>query len=247
MIQNKKLLIGLTLFAMMLIVSAIVYDLSSAEAQSDPLPLPTDAQDPEAQEIATVNADLATRSIYNYRISYLIAKNTVISNSLIKPESLNQSNGAIAFDNWDDFIADDATQPFQVVIIHESAADLVDRVWLNEAYSRGVIIAGINLTKEQMQLFTGDYCIGKGAASPSGERWAIYYYSVVLTTETDRQIINKGNLTDCKENLANVDRYGVTQGASWNPVKEQSDIDYLSHSLFINLYSTNAKIPGTER
>src|SRR5690606_27708021 len=49
--------------------------------------------------------------------------------------------------------------PLDVLIIHDSALNLVNREWVQNAYANGVVIAGFNINGQTMSDFVGNHCI----------------------------------------------------------------------------------------
>lgn len=91
-----------------------------------------------------------------YQIVYLLADDTRVANSPMAPFNLQEKLGAQVVYTWEEVLAHAQAAPIGVLIIHDSALPLVDRVWIANAYRRGVVIAGFNLYGPQMANLVND-------------------------------------------------------------------------------------------
>ncbi len=147
-------LIGGCLMLAGLILTAAVVPITAQDAT----PLTPTVDPTYAAIYATYASALDGRDSHDLRIAYLVAAD-VPANSVVAPERMQAATGALAVHTWDDFIALNNAQPFQVIMIHASMLETVEAEWLATAYRDGIIIVGISLRAAQLAALLDDSCI----------------------------------------------------------------------------------------
>jgi hypothetical protein len=162
---------------------------------------------------ATQIAPFLARTLWDYRIVYLIAEGAVGADNQFNPENLWKYGNITAAYTWDSLISLNASQPVEAVIIHESAKDMVDTTWLQAAYHNGVVMAGVNMFFNDLGTLIGNNCEYPGVANPhTTDHFVVYSYVLFPDREEDRAAINAGVFGACKDpDLGFRYHYGVSQ------------------------------------
>jgi hypothetical protein len=244
--MNKKIIIAGLLMVSAIFFGKLVFDLASTapiSAQGDPLPLPTiqmtDVPIPseKLREIEEDTAEFSSHSIFNYRIAYLSASDVP---PVMSPQQFQNSTGSQLFNNWEQFLAEASVSPFDVIIIDNSAKSWVQSEHTQVAYKNNSIIVGLGLSKEEMNIVTGDNCLSNGVNPVSSHTNIMYFYTVVAEETANISAIHDAYLQSCTENVENVGKHGVTQGYYLLKLTSEEDLQYFNQVLFTTLYSTRS-------
>lgn len=208
--------------------------------ESQPLPLPTSADTaiPEVLQAevtaqayhAAAEADRATRTIFEYRMAYVVNQEAVSQNDLLAVDQVAALSGAHIVSSWDNFVELNSAQPFDIVLLHSSMLDQVDRTWFQSAYRNGVIFAGINLNHAQMAQLTGDQCMGNTQMAFEEDFFTVFLYTVKAPSQDIREIVNKAELEDCSGDygrLAGTNEIRVERGTTQYWIRNSEELNYL--------------------
>jgi len=184
-----------------------------------PGPVPTEsAEEQRAREIAnaTLDAEFASRSIFDFHVAYLIAEGTD-AGPFVTAQSFEETLGASVFTQWDEFLAVNEAQPFQMVLFHQSSVDMIDLEWTRQAYRDGVPLVGISVTNETLRDITGDHCVQLPKESLIGyfdDTYILINWILELEYPENFESAKHALLDDCVvysgEGLLNV-RHGMAQ------------------------------------
>lgn len=188
--------------------------------------------------VATAHADFESRSIFDYRIAYLIAADTDPGNEVITAENMAETVGAEAVHTWEDFVTLNDEQPFQIILAHVSMLEAIDLEWMHHAYRQNVLVAGISVSREQMQALTGDFCLKEmnphRKVSDFTGFLRVYIYSVYAVDESLYEAIHQAELIDCTGYDARGTTTGVIHGQTESELEEQWQMDQFAKLLISN-------------
>lgn len=128
MMRNSKFILFILFIATIIIGLGLLYNQPEASYARDKPPISLPWSEPP-----------------DYRITYLISKKAVTTNSFLSPSLYLEYLNAQTTYSWDEVIQLDDTQPIDAIIIDNSAIDLVDVNWLRTAYRKGVVVAFFNV------------------------------------------------------------------------------------------------------
>jgi hypothetical protein len=246
---------------MSLIVTAVVIFLLSTtvvlgqEAPDTPEPGGIDdaPYDPtlEATSQAVEDAyerELASRSIFDFHVAYLIAPNAIQPESLMSQESFAELFGAVPIASWEEFLEQDDLLPFQVVLVHESMYQDIDTTWTQEAYRNRIMIAGVGITFEQMVEITGDHCIANPyphLAHKSSEMSLVFSYDVTIEDQAKREVVHEHELESCDENFSIEESFGIKHGVTHVPMTSRSFVEAIGYVFVVD--SIDSGVVGNKK
>lgn len=230
------------------VLSVLVFGLASAQ---DPAPTLEPGAVPDAPLLepsmqATADAleaawvlERESRSITDFRIAYLIAPGAVTADSLMSEQSFSAVLGAEVIHDWDTFSQTAIDDPYQMVLIHDSAYDMIDTAWTQHAYRNGIIIAGIGMPFEHLVEITGDRCVKPTNPSYADQYadWVIMFSYVIVGVdvskldESVRSAIDFHWLTDCSDELSIAQSFGVLHGVANFPLTYPEMVPHLAEKL----------------
>lgn len=151
-----------TLLLLIVFFTAMTAFTAAAQTSDTPIvvPVPADSADAlffEARD-AEKGAYFASLDILNLNVVYFTVPNEDIILGVPAARSLNSALGAVVADSWQAVLDAVAESPIHVLIVHESAYDNVDLDWTRSAYRSEVLIVGLDMSFEQIQEMTGDWC-----------------------------------------------------------------------------------------
>ena len=223
---------------LILISTLLLPDTPTRSAQADPVVIPT--LPPQSVEFNP-----------NYRIAYLVAENAIPVDSLLFPETMRergQSRAEIAH-SMADLQRLDAQNPLEAIILHRSALDVADPVWIEAMKRRGVVLATINITRSELAEFRDNDCARNVALRASGggfeNEGSDYFYissSLILAENAaDQALMETAIYEECqKPPFLQVQTGGQTRfrsGFSQGQLASEADMDMF-------LQSINGKIIG---
>ncbi len=88
---------------------------------------------------------------------YLIAEDA--EEPLVTPERVAEHIGATVVHTWDALHEIHSEMLLDGIVIHASALDEVDPLWIQQAYRNGTVIAGIRMSWPEMADLVDDNCI----------------------------------------------------------------------------------------
>lgn len=186
---------------------------------------------------ATYAPALDGRDSHDLRIAYLIAGD-VPADSVVAPEEMQAATGALAVHTWDDFIALNNTQPFQVIMIHASMLETVEAEWLATAYRDGIIIVGISLRAAQLAALVNDQCVqvnDTDLLDYVDNTWVYFRYVIRIEDEANRELLHRVNLEDCALKRSGILNgrgvFVLVHGTTRSTVYSQRDLIYLGITL----------------
>lgn len=95
----------------------------------------------------------------NARIIYLTHTPDTPINTFTSAARLNQHLGAQIARTWQEVVEADQAERLDALVIDTSALPGVDKGWVANAYRRGTVIAGFNITGTQMAGLVNNACI----------------------------------------------------------------------------------------
>lgn len=102
-------------------------------------------------------------AMQDMQIVYLSAAGAVNQDSLLSDTFLQSHIGLHSVHSWSEVETLDAQKPIQTILIHESARDIVDTMWLRKAMLGGVIVVRINMGLADLAEMTQSECIARDA------------------------------------------------------------------------------------
>lgn len=156
-----------------------------------------------AEQAAADTREIKSRDWTQFRVAYLVDTSLQLD-EIVSAATIQEKTGALVFDNAEDFTKSAAEQPFQIVLIHGSMKDKVDREWINRAYREATaIIVGIDLYRKDLLEIIGNYC-----TKPKGDlldyvphTWAVYTFMTLGGAEHYKEGIYKALLETCSAPL----------------------------------------------
>lgn len=227
-------------------------------AQEEPGPIPSYENPPEiaaTQEAydRAFDEELANRSIFDFRIAYLVS-DEVAGESTVAPENLKAATGALEVNTWDEFLRLNDLQPFQIILIHVSMQHQVDTDWLASAYRNNIIVVGINIRSTDLANLVQDNCLShskEDLLDYADNVWRYFTYHIQLANESEREYVNKVELTDCTRNETGIYegrgqiivRHGVIQSTVYRQVQLEELADSLKVETIQSQLSPSGVIP----
>ncbi len=239
-----KLRLSIFLVLLLAFSGFIVLQLSNTDltAQDETPPPTLDPNSPEAIEARQAiyanfeehAAALSQINVFDYHTIYLIAPDTVPTESVASVERLESTLGVVPAYSWDDLLALDAQRPINALIVHESAFAMVNITWTQNAYrNRALPIVGINLYFDSMATLTGDNCLNRSAQPPFEPDYFVLkqaYATAEIPAEREQAIEELLNVCD-KEDIGQIYTYaGEVQAGeigSQHPLQDETDLTNL--------------------
>ncbi|GEM_PF-1828878 len=140
-------------------------------------------------------------------IVYLSALDHNAQMEYINDVALIENFGAKVITSWTDFERFAEVNSPQIVFIHGLAVAEVNTDWTQRAYRSGVFIVGLNMTFNDMQKITGDYCLDEpnpGYMEYFPETALYFTFSLQTPEGANRQLIEQGLLETCKDRDADL-------------------------------------------
>lgn len=168
-------------------------------------------------------------------IVYLIEKDAVSANTPIAPERLEVVLGAKIAHSWEKVRELDRGRPIEALIIHASTLGQVDNNWTSEAYRRGVVLAGINISVGDMADLANDRCIARdGFASEamSGDYFVVVS-SLIQGDPEDVAKIEAARTNGCSEEPASEIK-GLTAvygGRTFDEIVSTTELDIFANAV----------------
>jgi hypothetical protein len=237
------LLTLLTLITSLLI--SVAADTARLSGEGEPIIEPTMPPDIQATSDAwhrEFQNLLNSRTITDFNALYLLAKGA--ADEVVAPEVFAEYFGSTAFYSWEDFLASEAQEPADILLIHGSMADQVDIEWTRAAFRRNVMIAGITMPFENLREITGDRCVRTPSNLLKYSANAVYVITFVVEIEPQyaryRDDIITAELETCRDYQADFP-YGLTHGTIISPLHARPDNfrnlvnHFLSSSVHIDM------------
>ncbi len=202
------------LFTLLCLMLAMAAGLG-AQAENTPTPYPTRFVTPGPDGYpATISphsrqpmvqpplptVDIRRASIFDFRVAYLIDEE-LPETDLLSVSNVSRLTGAVAFDDWDEFLKQFEEIPFQIILVHDSMVDAVNLMWMHNAYRSSMMIVGINTGFQRYVDMVGDWCIRALAPYLTGRKtrnsWVYSNYQVITNSLIVRLRVNQAYLVDC--------------------------------------------------
>lgn len=266
--KTRAILIGCLVTLSLLAVSGMMFSFSAVDAQVLPLPEGaimtataglegiglTLAPDEELVQKATLDAHAATwaaelsnRTIFDFNVAYLIVEGAASSDSLVSAESIAGVTGASVISKWEDFIAQNAQQPFHIVLIHGSMYDQVDKAWMSSAYRNKIFVVGINMPFANLADLVNDRCLqdpNPGALENFGNLYLYFTFDVELENESYRELVTQSELETCNDDYTGTGFVSVNHGTVSLPIINQELLQNLVSDLISDTVSYGFPKPG---
>lgn len=164
----------------------------------------------------TLDADLTSRSIFDYTIAYWIAEGETEAETdpLFSTEAVAAETGAQVFSDFEAFMEADAETPFEIIIVHPSFYEqmdtLVDKEWAVDAFRKGVLFVGLTVTIPQLGEIVQSECIPDFTYRELPEGWRIITvlgYHIQANDPAVYDTLKQRLLDDCETQILD----GVTQ------------------------------------
>lgn len=152
---------------------------------------------------ATHDAQYRDRTPGDFHIAYLIAEGAAAPESLISEQTFARFFGAQPIHSWDAFAAQNAQQPYQIILIHDSLYEQIDKTWTQWAYRNRVLLIGISMPFEHLVEITGDRCqenVNRRMFEEYEHLYLIFAYNVELEDESYHERIDEQYLELCTQN-----------------------------------------------
>lgn len=238
----------------LLVCTTLLSDrLTGAQDESTPIPdpegqpifdVPPEIQATHEAEDAIFNVQYHSRSIFDFRVAYLIAEDAEQAGSVVESANMAKYLGAETIHGWDEFLSLNEDDHFHMILIHGSMTEQVDPEWMGDAYRNDVQIVGIDLLPKALKALVRDECV-RGAQQEIAE-WYDHYafhfsYHIELEHESDREYVYEQQLERCKR--VKIEGYGsFTHGVMNLPLIDADSLQYLADSLLMN--TINFDIPN---
>lgn len=203
--RHKKYLFTLMIMLGLLIMFATSMTFVFSQEPGDPtVPAPTEipaTATAMAEQAAADTREIKSRDWRNFRVAYLVDTNIELE-EIVSAETIQRLTGAVVLDSAEAFAEANAESPFQIVLIHGSMKDKVDREWANRAYREAAaIIVGIDLYRKDLLDIIGNYCTKtKGdLLDHVPHAWAVYMFEVVGGAEEYKEGIYQAKLETCSK------------------------------------------------
>lgn len=138
----------------------------------------------------------------NARIIYLTNTPDTPLNTFTSAARLNEQLGAQLASTWQEVIEADQSGRIDALIIDTSALSSLDKEWVANAYRRGTVIAGFNITGSQIAGLVNNPCIASDNFANDGDGT---FFVVVSSSIT-------GSLEDIQRVLDSYSRSCETAG-----------------------------------
>ncbi len=159
---------------------------------------------PEEEEriqrgISDLEADLTSRSVLHYRIAYLIAADEAVRNEVFSEDVIVKLTGANVFHEYEEFAAVHSATPFEIVLLHTSMYDNIDREWGGSAFQNNVIFMGLDVSIGQLAELFGNNCFTDVEQTwPEEWHWVnVLGYQIDVENPDDYEAVKKELLTNC--------------------------------------------------
>jgi hypothetical protein len=196
----------------------------------------------QAAEDAAWVAAFEDRSIFDFRVAYLISE--AAADTIVSAENMNEVIGAVPVYSWDAFITLHEQQPFHLVLIHRSMVGAVDKTWTADAYRNGIFIAGINLRQQQLADIVGDKCRKtkkKELLDYVDNTYLLFVYHVRLEDESQRDYVNRMELEECQKNYVLSSPAVIDSGTIPLGLYSRIHLEYIGTSFVVE--TVNLGIP----
>lgn len=168
-------------------------------------------------------------------IVYLIEKDAVSANRPIAPGRLEVVLGAKIAHSWEKVMELDRGRPIEALIIHTSTLGQVDTNWTSEAYRRGVVLAGINISVGDIAYLANDGCITRdGFASDAlpGDYFVVVS-SLIQGDPEDVARIEAARTNACSEEPASEIKglTAVYSGRTFDEIVSKTELDIFANAV----------------
>lgn len=197
-------------FALMITVQAASTAAVAPTSTFYPTYNPTDRAQIATEEkrvydsFATLDADLRSRDIADYPTAYLVSQEAAVNDKSFSEPKIVGLTSAQVFYTWDDFAASNAAQPFEILIVHDSMAEAVDREWAHQAFRDEIMIMGFNISLGRLAEMVGITCFkDKPLPDSIPPEWDWMYmigYAVRVADPKDYDAHKQALIEDCKHN-----------------------------------------------
>lgn len=188
----------------------------------------------QAAQDAEWVANFASRTIFDFRLAYLITEDASIQGTVVSSENMREYLGAITIHSWDEFMELNNQQPFNMILIHASMVEIVDTAWMSTAYRNEIFIVGIDVRREQLGEIVGDKCHGgngKETLDFVDHNYLYFAYDVILENEEYRDAVHKISLEDCTEDYQGIGKARIMHGTNEIPIATEEELSLIANSL----------------
>ncbi len=145
-------------------------------------------------------------AMQDMQIVYLSAAGAVDQSSLLSDTFLQSHIGLHSVHSWSEVETLEAQQPIQTILIHESAREIVNTIWLRDALISGVIIIRINIPQDVFAGMAQSACILQDTQTdnhPDADRdYYILSANIMRTFNPDEQLLLQQTVLDtCNDDI----------------------------------------------
>lgn len=176
--------------------------------------LSPEEQQRQMDALATLDAEIRSRSIFDYPTAYLITEAAAVNDEVFSEAVIVGLTGAQVFYASEDLTAAHSTRPFDIVILHESMKDAVDREWAAQAFRDEVIFMTLNIPIYQLAEIVGNPCF-EVPDQPIPDQWDwmnAFGYSIDLEDPQYYELVKETLLTECH---SDVDTQGTMKSGGY--------------------------------
>lgn len=212
--MTKRLLYFFGFVLLTGLFSVIILTSVRGLAQDEMTPVPTHPDGPsvtanpddwqaELDAMATTEADRASRSIFDYPSAYLVSEEAAQNDSVFPTDQIVDMTGAQVFHNWEDFAAANAYSPFEIVLLHHSMTDAVNREWASQAFRDEVMFMGLNVSIPQLGELVSIPCFTEPSQPvPEDLDWInMFGYLIDVENEDYYEAVKQSVLENCENTV----------------------------------------------
>lgn len=188
----------------------------------------------------TLDADLRSRNIVDYPTAYLVSEDAAANDKTFSEAKITALTSAQVFYNWDDFAASHTAQSFEILLVHESMADAVDREWAYQAFRDEVMIMGFNISLGRLAKMVGITCFkDKPLPDSIPPEWNWLYmigYGVRVADPENYETYKQALIEDCEQHGNDGRNHTYYKTISY-PLVEPEHVDTLPNILTAHTYT----------
>jgi hypothetical protein len=148
---------------------------------------------------------------------------------------------ALPVHTWEQFLALDNQQPFNIILIHHSMLQQVDLDWMSAAYR-----SGIDVRRSELGQLVGDRCLGKAEREllDHVDHTFLYFtYNVTLENEAYRDYVHQRALEDCDEDFKGIGKAFITHGTHEFPIATEAEIEHMAKVMLVDTVNYDIPVP----
>lgn len=175
----KRNLIVLSSASMSIVLLGLIFSTLILSAQPTPPPHPdgpdtsmsTEEYEAMIAPGLTQQAIIMGRDLRDYAIAYLVSEDS-IDDPIFPAENIAKHTTAQIFHDWETFAEAGSKIPFEIVIVHQTGLDFIDRDWAAQAFRDDVVFIGLNVYMADYGELLNSECL-KGKVDDDEQRKSI--------------------------------------------------------------------------